>query len=83
MNRSRSEVVVPNKIIAVRDFCITPLDAPIGVFLPHDRQGWVVVDMSNVDLPDQEGSEVYRFGHWSWPNIYVRIEEPPRRAPRL
>lgn len=73
---------IPTKIVAVRDFRITPLDSPIGVFLPTNRQDWVVIDISDKDLRDQRGTEVHRFRHWTMPNVYVRIEEPSKNRRR-
>jgi len=62
----------------VRDFRITQFDPPLGVHLP-ERLDWLVVAMSQKDLPDREGSEVHRFRHWLVPNYYVRIIPPGRK----
>jgi len=62
----------------VADFRISPMDSPIGTFLP-DRLEWEVVAVNTTGMSDREGTEVHRFSHWTVPNIYVRIA-PPRRA---
>lgn len=69
----------PDREILVRDFRITPLDSPIGAFLPG-RLDWVVVDVSEKDMPDRKGTEVHRFRHWAAPNIYVRIKPPKEQS---
>ena len=61
--------------VLVRDFRITPFDAPIGVHLP-ERLDWRVVAVSAVDMADGPGSEVHRFRHWGPGNVYVRIVPP-------
>ena len=73
---------MPVADVRVRDCRITPLDSAIGVFLPDDRQDWLVVAMSDKDLVDQKGTEVHRFRHWAVPNIYVRINPPPKEKNR-
>jgi len=66
--------------IQVKDFRITPLDPPLSTFIP-DRAEWWVENVSDKDLADRKGSEVHRFGHWTQPNIYVRIVPPTKEKP--
>jgi hypothetical protein len=60
----------------VRDFRVTPMDSPIGVFLP-ERLDWTVVQASNENLVDRKGSEVHKFRHWL-KDVYVRITPPKK-----
>lgn len=74
---ARRVVQQVSHLALVREFRITPLDSPIGVFLPENRQDWIVANMSDGDLADRKGTEVHRFRHWLH-DIYVRIKPPPK-----